>query len=444
MRTVAAHVLLAVVLFAGPAQATVELRVEARPISDPIEAFVTVTDVNGPVGGLLAGDFTVTLDGVAVPLGGFTLPPSQDPNQRVSVVFVMDYSSSVQSVALTAMQDAVIAFINAMNTGDFAAIIKFNDTNPDRASVVQPFTAIDGGAGTSALIGAVMAPYPGEGTNLLDAINLAIAQFNAPPVPLPSGPKAIIAITDGGENASSVTESTVIAGANGSSLPLFMVGVGNVTNQVRLDLLNSLATNTGGDYLSAPSDAEIAAAYATISQLLNSEYLLTIPSTISDCGEHTLQVTVAGQGAPVSATFRRCDDTPNAFSFTNRTDVARDTVLTSNAVTISGIDVPVQISVSGGEYSIGCGATFTSANGTIDGGQAVCVRHTSSSSFSTMQVTTLTVGGVAGTFTSTTRAAPPPTNRGGGGALGVVELLLGLTVLVSRRRRQSSSQMRIT
>jgi len=36
-----------VALLAGPARADVELRVEALPISDPIEAFVTITDANG-------------------------------------------------------------------------------------------------------------------------------------------------------------------------------------------------------------------------------------------------------------------------------------------------------------------------------------------------------------------------------------------------------------
>ena len=73
----------------------------------------------------------------------FTRPPSQDPNQKVSVVFAMDYSQSVENAALTAMQNAVISFINAMHDGDFAAIVKFNGTNPSLASVVQPFTAID-------------------------------------------------------------------------------------------------------------------------------------------------------------------------------------------------------------------------------------------------------------------------------------------------------------
>ncbi len=93
-----ALLLLAAALFAGPARAGVALRVEATPISDPIQAFVTVTDATGaPVGGLGASDFTVTLDGTAVRQPGFTLPPTQDPSQKVSVVFVMDYSQSVQS-----------------------------------------------------------------------------------------------------------------------------------------------------------------------------------------------------------------------------------------------------------------------------------------------------------------------------------------------------------
>ena len=80
---------------AGPARADVKLRVEARPISDPIQAFVTVTNGAGaPVDGLTAADFAVTLDGdpVTVNGGNVTLPPAVDATQKVSVVFAMDYS----------------------------------------------------------------------------------------------------------------------------------------------------------------------------------------------------------------------------------------------------------------------------------------------------------------------------------------------------------------
>jgi hypothetical protein len=81
----AALLLLATPLFAGVVRADVALRVEAIPIADPIQGFVTVTDANGdPVGGLDVNDFTVTLDGtpITIPPGDFTLPPADPGLQR--------------------------------------------------------------------------------------------------------------------------------------------------------------------------------------------------------------------------------------------------------------------------------------------------------------------------------------------------------------------------
>jgi VWFA-related protein len=301
-----ALLLLAAVFFAGPARAAVDLRVEAIPISAPIQAFVTVTDANGaPVGGLDASDFTVTLDGQPIQVGGFTLPPAQDANQKVSIIFAMDYSSSVRDVAQEAMQSAVEDFINAMSDGDYAAVIKFNRTQG--AQLLQGFTAISPASRTQ-LVSVVWTNFPGDRTNLFDAITLAIDQFSAPPVPLPPGPKAVIVITDGEENGSQLSdEFSVLADATENSIPIFAVGVGTLAGQ---DLLTRLASETGGDYIPAPSEPEIAAAYVTISELLDNEYMLTIPSTITNCADHTLQVSVTNQASPASATFARCAPEP--------------------------------------------------------------------------------------------------------------------------------------
>ena len=102
------------------------------------------------------------------------------------------------------------------------------------------------------------------------------------------------------------------------------------------------------------------------------------------------------------------DTTPDAFSFTDQSNVALSSTITSNAITVSGINAPASISVSGGTYSINGGA-YTSASGTVTNGQTVTVRHTSSSANSTATNTTLTIGGVSDTFTSTTAAAAPDT-----------------------------------
>ena len=62
------------------------------------------------------------------------------------------------------------------------------------------------------------------------------------------------------------------------------------------------------------------------------------------------------------------------------------------------------ISIAGGEYSVN-GGPFTTAAGTITNGQTVEVRHTSAAAKGASVITTLTIGGVAGAFTSTTVAA---------------------------------------
>ena len=97
------------------------------------------------------------------------------------------------------------------------------------------------------------------------------------------------------------------------------------------------------------------------------------------------------------------DTTPNAYSFTSQTDVSVGSMIESPAVTIAGIDEPVAVSISGGEYSID-GGSYTSAAGTISSGQTLSVRLAASEQFGTPAELTVTVGGVSATFTATTIA----------------------------------------
>ncbi len=87
--------------------------------------------------------------------------------------------------------------------------------------------------------------------------------------------------------------------------------------------------------------------------------------------------------------------------------------------------------MTGGEYSIGCNGTFTAAAGTVTSGQTICVRHTSAAQAGTATATTLTVGGVSDTFTSTTKA-DASNDDDGGGAADAWLILLGLLGLASR------------
>jgi hypothetical protein len=98
------------------------------------------------------------------------------------------------------------------------------------------------------------------------------------------------------------------------------------------------------------------------------------------------------------------DTTPDAFSFTDQSSVALSTLITSAPITVAGINAPAPISVTGGEYNIN-GGGFTSSPGTVNNGDQVRARHTSSGANSTAVNTTVTIGGVSDVFTTTTLAS---------------------------------------
>ena len=94
--------------------------------------------------------------------------------------------------------------------------------------------------------------------------------------------------------------------------------------------------------------------------------------------------------------------TPTAFGFTHQTGVAPGSVATSNTLTIAGINVAVPISIAGGQYSVGCTGTFTTAPGTVTAGATVCVRHVTPLATGATTTSTLTVGSASAPFNSTT------------------------------------------
>jgi hypothetical protein len=162
---------------------------------------------------------------------------------------------------------------------------------------------------------------------------------------------------------------------------------------------NSLVVNTGK--LRAPATG-------------TTDIYTLVGSTAAGCAV-VATVNVASVGVNVTGVkVVNCDTTPDAFRFAAQANVPLSTLVVSNAVTITGINAPSPISVSGGEYQID-GGTWLKAvakeAATVTNGQTVMVRHTSSASNSTTVSTTLVISGVSATFSSTTLAATntPPT-----------------------------------
>src|SRR5687767_2127273 len=93
----------------------------------------------------------------------------------------------------------------------------------------------------------------------------------------------------------------------------------------------------------------------------------------------------------------KLDTTPDAFSFATQTNVAPETLIESEPVTITGINLPASLSIAGGEYSIE-GRPYRDGPGTVLNDQQVRIRVRSSSESSGDVSATLTIGGVSGTF----------------------------------------------
>jgi sugar lactone lactonase YvrE len=89
------------------------------------------------------------------------------------------------------------------------------------------------------------------------------------------------------------------------------------------------------------------------------------------------------------------------FAFTPQQNVPLSTAITSNAITVTGITCPVDISVTGGELSIN-NAAFTAAASTVKLNDTVRVRVTSSNENSKAVSALVTIGTIKGSFVVTT------------------------------------------
>jgi hypothetical protein len=126
-------------------------------------------------------------------------------------------------------------------------------------------------------------------------------------------------------------------------------------------------------------------------------------------------LTIGGISDTFSVTTQSAppDMTPNQFTFTDQTGAALSTVITSNAITVTGITSTTPISITGGEYSIN-GGPYTSADGTVNPEDTVTVQQTSSGNYSTTTDATLTIGGISDTFSVTTISGSSGGGKGGG------------------------------
>lgn len=237
---------------------------------------------------------------------------------------------------------------------------------------------------------------------------------------------------DGGRASYSNFGSAVEIAAPGGDAPLASDGVLSTWNNGSTTPGSDAYAWMAGTSMAAPHVSGVVSLMLSLNPSLTPDEILTkiqataraFPTgTGSDCSTSLCGAGIINAAAAVAAAAcapgSAGDCVPDPFSFADQTDVPVSTPVVSAPVTITGITAATLLTVSGGEYSIGCTpAGFTASAGTISNGQTVCLRHVSAATYSTTTQTTLTVGVRSASFLSTTKAAPSSGGGGGGGGGG--------------------------
>jgi len=159
---------------------------------------------------------------------------------------------------------------------------------------------------------------------------------------------------------------------------------------------------SGGGSVYTASWSYFGASSPISAQFLGAETLLL---TGVSAGSATLTVTGAdGDSVDVPLTVAFGVDTlPDAFSFPPRTGAAPGSVVTSHAVTITGLNAPVAVSVQGGEYAINEGL-YSGLPGTLMPGDRLNIRLAAPTTYGATRAAVVDAGGVQSVFQTTTIA----------------------------------------
>lgn len=189
-----------------------------------------------------------------------------------------------------------------------------------------------------------------------------------------------------------------------SNLSSFVVTGVDVSVTVTASGSASVSTTNGSGYTSSITRSVGQTVYVRIIASATTNTAVTGTVTIGSVSDSRTVTTAA-------------DITPSPFSFVSASNVQLSTLTSSGFVQVNNMDSYCPVSVSNGEVYIVSPEPPASAGWFGSGGfgppamaanSLIRARHTSSSSFNTSVVTTVTVGTVSSTFTSTTLTQNAP------------------------------------
>ncbi len=274
--------------FEPPGQ--VNIRVDTTLVVIP----VTVTDAeNRFVLGLEKKDFTLSEDGVEQTVTQFA-----SENAPVSAGLLVDTSGSMGE-KIQISRDAVAEFLKTMDEHDEACLITFSD----RAQVAADFS------NEANLIESKLSDVEPQGlTALLDAVSVGLQEMRK----AKNTRKALIIISDGGDNNSRYSEAEIKDLVRQADVQVYSMGVFErfaifALSAAELSgpkLLSQLSEQTGGRVFSASKSSDLPIISARIGIELRNQYVLAyVPSNRKKDGKYR-QVKVTVKAEPGLSAFK--------------------------------------------------------------------------------------------------------------------------------------------
>lgn len=272
---------------APPLQQGTDQRSVLSSRTDLVAVPVSVTDPHGNfVGGLMIDNFRVLEDGQPQNISVF-----EQQDTPVTVGLIVDHSGSM-GAKLREVAAAVLAFAHLSRPEDEMFVVDFADTVTVELLHGKPFTG-----DPQELSEAVTAVSAQGQTALYDAVaeglvHLQLGRWNK---------RALIIVSDGGDNVSRHTFSQVLALARSSQAVIYAIGLLSESGQEENPgVLRRLCDDTGGIAFFPPKGASIEAVSTQIARDLRGQYMLGyVPPTNTDAGAFRkidVKVSAPGRG----------------------------------------------------------------------------------------------------------------------------------------------------
>jgi len=225
---------------------------------------VSVTDsLNRFVLGLRKEDFHLLDDGVEQPIAHFS---GEDVPLSIGLAF--DISGSME-FKLSTSRYAATVFLKTLNPQDEAFLVEFNE----KVELPVAFTAHP-----EEIRAALQNAQPGGLTALLDAVKFSLNEMKKAKNPR----KAIVIVSDGGDNHSTYTAAQIEALVRQADVEIYAMGVFDPIFSLGLApeevsgprLLSEIATQTGGRAVAASLSSDLPSVAARIAIELRNQYVL--------------------------------------------------------------------------------------------------------------------------------------------------------------------------